>query len=1724
MRKYLLLLLTLGITTTAFSQDFSNKGKDFWVGYGYHQQMTNGGGGSQSMVLYFATDQVTNITVSIPANGYSQTLTSGPIPTVLTSAPIPKTGAQDVTLQAESINPEDKGIHIVSDKPIVAYAHIYNASVSGATILFPTNTLGKEYYSINYDNVSNTDNANCWFYVVACDPGTTTVEITPSAATMNHPANVPFTVDLTQGQIYNVMGQLTETTGSGPTLTYHGVDLTGSKIKSIASAGGSCKRIAVFSGSGRISMSCDGVQSSSDNYMVQSFPKTAWGKKYLTCHTGGNMTNNVYRICVSDPASVVTVNGAVLFGSLINNFYYEIPATNEQLKIESDLPIIVAQYTTSQGECGNGTPGDPEVIYLSPVEQNIAKVNWNATGNFSITQHYFNVVIPNTGTGISSFKLDGVVVNPALFIQHPQDPAYSYLIQSVTAGVHQIQSDSGFNAIAYGFGQAESYGYNAGTNIRDLYNFLTPMNPYSISIDPVACTGTPFHYSVTFPFQPSSLYWDFHGYPLSAPIPNVTTTDPTTILFETYFIGTRQVWHYKLPTTSMYTPAGTYPVTITAGTTTSEGCGNSFERDFELNVYDPPVADFNWTNNGCVSDTVRFNDITTYAPGTYSYKWYWDFGDGNTDIVRNAKHKYASPGTYTVKFAMISNVGCFSDTAVKQVTVTNNPVAAFGFTTPLCAGNTVTISDASTASAPGVLAKWYWNFDDGNGPITALNANDHIITYAPWGPRTVTLTVETSTGCKSEEISHILPVSAVPVAQFTHTQACLPYESVSFVNTSTVADGTSMTYVWDFGDPASGAANSSTATNPTHLYSGTGPYSVKLTATNTGLCTNNTTVSIIDIYAQAHGAFTVNPENCLHDPTVFTSTSTGSGAAISEYYWDFGDASPVSNVQNPSHIYGTAGTKTIKHWVKTVNGCFSDTIQHTVIINPLPTVDFNFTTPSCETRTINFSDVSIANAGTVTDWSWDFDDIASGAANFSTLQNPTHTFATAGTYVVKLTVTTSKGCVSSFDKTVTINARPQAGFIVPEVCLNDTYAQFTDTSHIAAGSVTNWQWNFGDPNANAGNPNVSNLQNPTHSYSATGSNTVQLIVTSALGCKDTISHVLFINGSFPVANFTVNNTVFCANDSIRITNASTVFPGVVTKLEIYWDNVGQPAVFETDDAPVSGGVYSHLYPNFQSPLTKDFVIRLRAYSGGVCVNDKYQTITVNAAPKVQFNAIPNACLNVAPYQLTQASEIGTVPGSAVFTGPGVSSSGMFDPLAVGPGLYTIHYYYTSNFGCIDSAIQQVRVLEAPVAKFGFGNPACEKQTLLFTDTSSTTVGTLTTWTWDFGDGTLPEIRNNADPFTHTFAAAGTYQVKLFVTTSDGCKSVVKQRDVEIAPLPKPNFSFADTSCLPNATIQFTNLSTIANGTENAFTYAWNFGDPASGLANTSTLQTPSHHYLAVGPYNVKLEVTSGAHCVYDTVIVLNSIHPQPKADFNFDKPSVCIGDNVIFHDLSDGKDGAVAAWTWSFGDNQTSSLQDPSHTYANTGLYNVSLYSTNSFGCNSDTVSKPYNVYPYPVVDAGPDRFILEGGSAVIHPVVSGNDLQYEWIPNMYLDNYHILSPTCTPLQDIIYTLKVTASGGCPATDKVSVKVLPMPKIPNTFSPNNDGINDLWDIQYLDTYPTCRVQVFTRTGQLVFESRGYRTPWDGTMKGKSLPVDTYYYIIEPENGREPVTGFVTIIK
>ncbi|NBX10635.1 MAG: PKD domain-containing protein, partial [Chitinophagaceae bacterium] len=446
--------------------------------------------------------------------------------------------------------------------------------------------------------------------------------------------------------------------------------------------------------------------------------------------------------------------------------------------------------------------------------------------------------------------------------------------------------------------------------------------------------------------------------------------------------------------------------------------------------------------------------------------------------------------------------------------------------------------------------------------------------------------------------------------------------------------------------------------------------------------------------------------------------------------------------------------------------------------------------------------------------------------------------------------------------------------------------------------------------------------------------------------------------------------------------------------------------------------------------------------------------------------------------------------------------------------------------CKDSTTQTIKVWERALADFSVStSPVCEKQPVIFTNSSTATEGTITQWRWNFADGTPVQVNTNPLPFTHTFNSYGNFNVKLNVVTNHGCVSADKIVAVTVNPLARPNFSFPAISCLPNANVQFTNQSSVPNGTASTLTYFWDFGDPASGTVNNSTLTDPAHVYINLGPYNVNLEVTTAQGCIHDTTIVLNTIHPQPQASFTTDFIDVCIGSPFLFTSTSNGADGSISQYHWAMGDGSVRTLSSFSYTYADTGTYQVSHYIVNNFGCSSNVVTKTVYVNGYPDADAGPDKLMLEGGQVQITPPNNyPMPVTFAWTPATYLDDPTRLDPIARPPDDITYLLTVTTNKGCSDTSSMFIKVLKDPPVPNIFSPNGDGIHDTWVIPYLDSYPGCTVEIVNRYGYLIYRSVGYPTPWDGKVNGIDVPVGTYYYVIDPKNGRKKKAGYVDIIR
>ena len=165
-----------------------------------------------------------------------------------------------------------------------------------------------------------------------------------------------------------------------------------------------------------------------------------------------------------------------------------------------------------------------------------------------------------------------------------------------------------------------------------------------------------------------------------------------------------------------------------------------------------------------------------------------------------------------------------------------------------------------------------------------------------------------------------------------------------------------------------------------------------------------------------------------------------------------------------------------------------------------------------------------------------------------------------------------------------------------------------------------------------------------------------------------------------------------------------------------------------------------------------------------------------------------------------------------------------------------------------------------------------------------------------------------------------------------------------------------------------------------------------------------------------------------------------------------------------------------------------------------------------------------PVIAMRPDTVILEGSSIRLNTFVNGNIASYRWTPSGTLDNATLVSPLAQPLTTTTYSLLVITPGNCRATGHTTIYTITEVNIPNAFSPNNDGINDVWSIPGLSFYKDCLVEVFNRYGQLVFKSKGYNRPWDGIANGQSVPVGTYYYIINTDGLYGKRSGSVTILK
>jgi len=1168
----------------ANAQDFSNKGKEFWVVFPPHAPSNNN---LANLSLYISSDKNTNGHIvingdSIPFNIIAFTPQEFILPRNTTYV----SGAESATVDSLKKIVLNKGIKVVvaAGKPnVVVYAHMYASARSAASIILPTSVLEKKYQVITYtQSASGVAEAGEFrrsqFTVVAIEDNTV---IRVQLRKNGQISGTPYDVELPKaGTIYSFQDP---------------IDLTGTSIESVSIDGSVCKKIAVFSGSSSLSIGNNG---SVDPLYQQCYPINSWGLNYfITPYRGKNKF--IIRVLAKEDGTNVVINGQAV--TLNANEFKEVPYTiPTAFAINSNKPVAVAQFSLTQA--ADIGVGDPDMVILNPVEQNINDVTVFLTPKNAITDQNINVVIKNEG--ISSFKINGQ--KPTSAFVKIANTNYAYLQENFTVANGtflsvRLTSDSGFNAFCYGFGSPESYSYSAGTNVKDLFQKLLITNKFaSVNANAVTCKGAPFIASITLPYKPNLLKWKIPSFD------QVDDLSPKAV--DSSIVSGKMIYTYKLNTELIYQTAGTYTIEVIVNNPLGDGCSGEQEISFDLEVLEPPKALNKIITSNCVTDSVSFSDASI------------------------------------------------------------------------------------------------------------VNANDKKITN----------------------------------------------------------------YKWDIGN------------------------------------------NIFKDYANSF-----------------------------------------------KFKFDTAGKYDVKYFLITEIGCVSDTVNKTIQLDDLPTVKFNFSSITCQNKEILFTDSSAAKGSTVIDqWIWNFGD----STTIDTLSTNTvvkHSFVDAKKYKVKLATITKNGCQNTLEKEITSYPNPEVGFVMPEICLEDSFAQFIDTTKIANNTKGFlYKWNFGD-NGNTLFPNTDTIANPKHRYLTPGDYNVSLEIKSLAGCISADTSVFTVNGSKPRSIFLVqNDTALCSNKEVTIINNSQVDIGKVGRLIIYWDYDRDILDMTMDENPSPQKIYKHKYAKYSFPDTTNFKIKLVAYTGGSCFDDTAQSISIVPPPsKVTTILTKNYVCKMDTLHfnadikggLTPFKEIWSVdkPSAANFSA-NILNGLMPDNINISLKLidpkkceYDFNNLKNMNVRSIPEAL-----LKAKDTVICNGDPI----TLLGEGGS--------TYNWILNDITQYST-NTID----TFSTAQNGNYRLIV--NDGFCNSLKSDAIFIKALNIPVYTlnYNPYSCIKGNLI----INTNARDQKNVY-LNWDFGD-----GKTFNLAQPvSHSYDNVGSYQIKLSVKNDYCPKYEyqlTGDLVKVIAPLPPSKF-----------------------------------------------------------------------------------------------------------------------------------------------------------------------------------------------------------------------------------------------------
>ena len=1161
---------------------------------------------------------------------------------------------------------------------------------------------------------------------------------------------------------------------------------------------------------------------------------------------------------------------------------------------------------------------------------------------------------------------------------------------------------------------------------------------------------------------------------------------------------------------------------------------------------------------------------TNVIAGNPNYIFQWD----DPALQTNDSASSLCAGLYTV--IVQDALGCIT---VDSVTVEEPQQILSNATTvaPTCP----TICDGSATVAPtGGLAPYVilWGPSAGNQntpTATGLCAGTHLVTITDAkgcividsvtliDPTPISITASaTPPTCNGDCDGIAVANGAGGTPGYTYSWNTVPVQNNSlaaglcsgtYIVTVTDANGCSDTASVVVVDPAvlttssiptspscNGICDGSITTTPN---GGTAPYTYiwsngdTTQTTSSTLCIGTYNVIVVDAGGcTAYDTITLTPANVINDSTIInqptcgicdgsaTSTPTG-GVGPFNFVWT-DPLNPLPPLQTDlnaasSTIAGLcAGTLNLEI-TDLGTGCI---YNFTVLVN-------NSNGPSL---TMSSTDESCANAcdGTATATP------TSGTAPYSyswtptgppTDTNQTATGLCVGTYTV--TVTDSNNCISI--DTITINSSSLSlaiTNIIPETCFGDCDGSATVT--IGNGTAP-FQYNW-NPTGQI-TPTATGLCPGNYTVTVTDSTacmdsisanitgptqlTVGAILNMPISCNGSSDGAAFANviGGTPNYTYSWNDpsnqttpiasglsagtyivTVTDANGCTASDTITLTEPTAILANELLTAPNCNACDGAITIAPTGGsGPYTFLWttpsvPPGNQPNTAT-LINLCPGAYNVVITDSNGCQANFAFPLSSTNApIPNTIVTNASCNgdcngvITATPTGGTAP-YAYFWSPTGDTTNSINGLC--SGQYSLNV--TDSNGCIGVAIDSItqpEILQANINAINVScNGSCDGIAV-----SNTIGGTAPfTYSWTPGGSILDSISN---------LCAGTY----FVTITDSNNCIANDSVTIIEPI-------AITS---TATIIDASCSAICDGAATVtplggvgpYTYQWN-GNTANGQTNTQTglcfgqnlvLITDANGCTALDTINVASLDTVLADAGNDTIICLGDVYQLigiPGGVFT----------NVEWF---------VLPGMTSLGTTDTISI-NPSAT--GTICY---VFQVTGACVASDTIC--ITVDPLPIIDAGPNVTIFEGGSTTLNAT---GGISYTWTPGTGLSDSTIANPVATPTETTTYYVTGVSPNGCIAIDSVTVTVLPNIKFPDGISPNGDGKNDVWIIDFIEQFPNNVVEIYNRWGELLFHADGYQQDWDGTYEGKELPIGTYYYVIElNEEGKDPFTGPLTILR